>query len=69
MKVSDQKLKHDRAKYRRWLQGQSDRLAGKPCSSANGNYLDGWYAPDATIPDYFTHEYAAQLRRDMERVA
>lgn len=24
--------------------GQSDRKQGLPCASANGRYLDGWYA-------------------------
>lgn len=24
--------------------GRQDRLTGKPCSSANGSYLDGWYS-------------------------
>jgi hypothetical protein len=23
--------------------GRRDRLKGKPCASANGAYLDGWY--------------------------
>jgi len=23
--------------------GRRDRLEGKPCASANGAYLDGWY--------------------------
>lgn len=26
-----------------YAQGKSDRLAGKPCASANGQYLNGWY--------------------------
>lgn len=25
-------------------QGRADRIAGKPCRSANGSYLDGWYS-------------------------
>lgn len=25
-------------------QGRADRLAGRPCGSANGAYLDGWYS-------------------------
>ena len=27
-----------------WEQGRADRLAGKPCSSANGAHLEGWYS-------------------------
>ena len=26
--------------------GQLDRLDGKPCASANGEYLNGWYGLD-----------------------
>jgi hypothetical protein len=26
-----------------WQKGKADRKAGKPCESANGAYLDGWY--------------------------
>lgn len=34
---------------RRWVsskfeQGRADRIAGDPCRSANGAYLDGWYS-------------------------
>ena len=24
--------------------GREDRVAGRPCRSANGNYLNGWYS-------------------------
>lgn len=27
-------------------EGQADRRNGEPCKSANGAYLNGWYAPD-----------------------
>ena len=51
--------------YRNWLQGQSDRLAGNPCVSTNGKYLEGFYQPDAIIPDFLTPNEAAELRRMM----
>ncbi len=34
--------------------GQMDRKAGRPCSSTNGSYLDGWYSPEKEIPPYVT---------------
>lgn len=27
-----------------WEKGRADRLAGEPCKSANGGYLEGWYS-------------------------
>lgn len=27
-----------------YRQGRKDRLNGKPCASANGQYLNGWYS-------------------------
>lgn len=27
-----------------WQKGRDDRLAGQPCRSANGAYLEGWYS-------------------------
>lgn len=27
-----------------WDKGRADRLAGLPCRSANGAYLEGWYS-------------------------
>ena len=53
-----QKLKE----YKVWLEGQSDRLTGQPCKSADGLYLDGWYAPEAIHPDFLTHPEAIKLR-------
>jgi hypothetical protein len=35
-----------------WLQGEADRLNGLPCRSANGSYLNGWYA---TTPNNQNH--------------
>lgn len=29
---------------RHWAMGYADAAKGKPCSSANGAYLEGWYA-------------------------
>ena len=40
--------------YKAWLQGQEDRRNGKGCLSANGKYLDGWYNPGQSVPDFFT---------------
>jgi hypothetical protein len=49
--------------YRWWLQGQSDRLAGKPSASANGRYLEGWYSPERMHPEFLTPNQAATLRK------
>ena len=36
-----------------FAEGRSDRIAGKPCRSANGGYLDGWYSvPNPPSPIY-----------------
>ena len=35
---------HRARKSSEFEQGRADRLAGKPCGSANGAYLDGWYS-------------------------
>lgn len=29
---------------REFEQGRADRIAGDPCQSTNGAYLDGWYS-------------------------
>ena len=34
-------------KHALYVDGQTDRKNGKGCLSANGAYLNGWYAPDA----------------------
>lgn len=31
-------------KAKHWDEGRTDALAGKPCASANGAYLEGWYS-------------------------
>lgn len=55
--------------YAQWYKGQKDRLQGKQCNFANGqHYLDGWYSPFATIPDFLTQEQAANIRRDHEQL-
>lgn len=41
-------------KVRQFRLGQNDRKLDEPCKSANGAYLDGWYAPDQVIPPYIT---------------
>jgi hypothetical protein len=33
---------------KQWELGRADRLAGEPCKSANGAYLEGWYASNCT---------------------
>lgn len=53
------------SRYRRWRDGHMARLEGKPCAESNGDYLDGFYSPDAIIPDFLTHNEAARLRRQM----
>jgi hypothetical protein len=40
--------------YKRWLQGQEDKRNGKGCLSANGKYLDGYYNPNQSVPDFLT---------------
>ncbi len=37
-----------------YARGRHDRLEGKPCASAIGSYLDGWYSPER--PFYFISE-------------
>ena len=34
----------DRNRLKQWNIGRADRLAGKPCGSTNGAYLEGWYS-------------------------
>jgi len=63
--IRKQKLR----RYRNWLDGNSDRLAGKPCRNQDGDYLDGWYSPDALIPEFLTHNEAADLRREIAKDA
>ncbi len=62
---STKELRQDRAlkRYKNWLNGQKDRLDKAPCISNNGDYLDGFYSPDAIIPDFLTQNEAADLRR------
>lgn len=44
---------------RQFQLGRSDRKAGKPCASANGAYLNGWYSPDTE--HYYIPAAAAHL--------
>ena len=53
--------------YETWLQGQEDRRNGKPCSSANGKYLDGWYNPDQVVPDFLTLDETIAYRRALRQ--
>ncbi len=52
-------------KKRRWLrdyrQGQADRKAGKPCSSTNGRYLEGWYDLHRRLPDFLTESQLKEI--------
>lgn len=48
--------------YKAFRIGQVDRLNGKPCGSAKGLYLDGWYAPDVLCPDFLTLDEFATVR-------
>lgn len=38
----------------RYRQGQYDRRQEKPCASANGDYLNGWYDPFEEVPPFLT---------------
>ena len=42
------------ARVSKYRQGQHDRRNGKPCASANGAYLDGWYDPENECPPYIS---------------
>lgn len=53
--VSDDEL----AKERLFQIGRTDRKTGKPCASANGAYLNGWYSPETE--HYYITKAAAHL--------
>lgn len=36
-------LSRQARRSRQWEKGRADRLAGKPCVSNDGAYLEGWY--------------------------
>jgi hypothetical protein len=57
-------LKHA-MRYREWLKGQADRFDRKSCASVNGDYLDGFYSPEKTFPDFLTNAEAARCRAIM----
>lgn len=40
---------------------QADRRRGLPCGSANGTYLDGWYAPNKLLPDFLTWDVLEKI--------
>lgn len=44
------------SKCKAFRSGQQDRKSGAGCLSANGAYLDGWYAPDKEVPPYVDKE-------------
>jgi hypothetical protein len=54
-------------RYQRWLEGNKDRANGLPCKSANGDYLNGWYAT-GTIPDFLTQKEASELRKKLQAI-
>lgn len=37
-----------------YRQGQYDGRQKKPCASANGDYLNGWYDPFEEVPPFLT---------------
>ena len=53
--VSEGVLQAERA----FRAAQAERKAGKPCRSANGVYLNGWYNPE--LPRYYVTEAAEHL--------
>lgn len=54
MGLSKQKKRQLTERLKKFRQGQVDRLSGKPASSADGTYLDGWYTPYQVCPDWLT---------------
>ena len=60
--ADDLREKRIRDRYQRWLAGKNDRLDGKPCASANGTYLDGWYSQDTAHPEFLTYAEFIELR-------
>jgi hypothetical protein len=63
VKASDLKKKQLRDRLKRFREGQVDRLSGKPASSTDGTYLDGWYAPYQTCPDFLTPGRLKELEK------
>jgi len=57
-------------RYRKMLsefrQGQTDRKAGRPCSSTNGRYLEGWYDPERHLPDFLTQKMLEEIENGPE---
>lgn len=49
----------DLHRERNFQLGKSDRKRGKPCASANGAYLNGWYSPETDY--YYITKHAAHL--------
>jgi len=49
-------------RYNSWYRGHLARLEGKPCAEVYGDYLDGYYSPKASIPEFLTQKEAARLR-------
>ena len=47
-------------------QGQADRKAGRPCSSTNGRYLEGWYDPERHLPDFLTQKMLEEIENGPE---
>ena len=54
--------RRDIERERAFQQGKQDRKDGKPCASANGAYLNGWYSPDTDY--YYIPAAAAHLLKD-----
>lgn len=44
MVVLRPEIRREQSRSKFWTEGRQDRLDGKPCRSANGAYLEGWYS-------------------------
>jgi hypothetical protein len=49
-------------RFARWLRGQADRKAGRPCASGYATYAAGWNNPDEPYPKFLTPADAKRLR-------
>ena len=54
------RTQRNRDRYSKWLKGRYDRAAGLGCLSANGSYLEGYYA-ESDKPDFLTDEEFREL--------
>ncbi len=54
----------DLAMEKYFQEGRKDRMAGQPCKSANGAYLNGWYSPEK--PTYYVTETPQDVSRGIQ---